>query len=334
MKMRNLIMAVIALVVTVSGCQKIDSPMENEGTKAVFTISDRPDFSGNLTKAVKSEWANGDWVVFVFKPTGENWYGGTLGGTPYIKAAYTVYSSTTGWSEIVLNNTITSDLGEGGEWMAIHHRGEMLTHGTKDETYFMKGTNNVGNWFDKEGTYPLLNYNGGEFMKGTGTYTVTDGVVSLGSVTLNIDPRLFQISVPRELSNMPSGHDEAYMEESTISIVNSTTGANWAVVALKKDVLSFNPTETHGFVFDRSTATGDAGCVVNGEDISYCFAFKNELMIKKPTSSWAFHVRYKTSSEYYKYELLVPVTDKTIAVGTAYRLPGTGWTVTESDSYI
>ena len=61
MKMRNIIMAVIALVITASGCQKIDSADSNSTVKVKFTIADKPVLGDpGQTKAVKTAWAEGD----------------------------------------------------------------------------------------------------------------------------------------------------------------------------------------------------------------------------------------------------------------------------------
>ena len=58
MKMRNIIMAVIALVITASGCQKIDSADSNSTVKVKLTIADKPVLGDpGQTKAVKTAWA-------------------------------------------------------------------------------------------------------------------------------------------------------------------------------------------------------------------------------------------------------------------------------------
>ena len=69
MKIRNLFIAVMTLVLTVTGCSKVDTPSADNDLKFVFEMADKDGFGAD-TKAVKTGWADGDQVVILFKPAG------------------------------------------------------------------------------------------------------------------------------------------------------------------------------------------------------------------------------------------------------------------------
>lgn len=343
MKIRNLFLAVMTLVVTVSSCQKIERDITDNYVKVEFTMGDKPSFGDNQTKAVKAGWNDNDMVVFMFKPNGESWYSTTLPSNKGIRVYYIVYKSLV-WSDLEIVESVIPNLGTGGEYIAIHHRGEMFTDGggtmveDATSTHFTKTDGkNSGIWWLNDGlngVYPLHNYPGGELMLGSGTYTINGGQMSLSPVTMSLDPRIFQISLYSNLKNgegntvLPNGHHILYSDEFTLTVGNGT-GAFLNVVAMKagEDFLSFNPASNDKFIFDRTYATGDATPVFNGNDNSYCFAFKANADIQD-AANWDFQVKYTTpapKAKNYCFQLTLSSAGKSLQAGKAYRLPDNGW---------
>ena len=92
-----------------------------------------------------------------------------------------------------------------------------------------------------------------------------------------------------------------------------------------ENFLSFNPVTNDKFIFDRTYATGDATPVFNGNDNSYCFAFKANADIQD-VSNWDFQVKYTTLySTNYCFQLTLSSEGKSLQPGKAYRLPVKGW---------
>lgn len=337
MKIRNFFLAVMTLVVTVSSCQKIERDVTDNYVKVEFTMGDKPSFGDNQTKAVKADWNDNDMVVFMFKPNGENWYSTTVGSYEGIRVYYIVYKSLV-WSDLEIAEGVITELGTGGEYIAIHHRGEMFTDGGGDmandsqSTHFTKTKGkNSGTWWLNAGLYPLHNYPGGELMLGSGTYTINGGQMSLSPVNMSLDPRIFQISLDPNLKKgdgttaLPKGHDN-YSDKFTLTIEHGG-GAYLNVVAMKagEDFLTFNPVSNNKFIFDRTSATGDATPVLNGNDNSYCFAFKENADIQDE-ANWNFHVKYTTlQSNNFCFQLTLSSEGKSLQAGKAYRLPVNGW---------
>ncbi|MBO5804903.1 MAG: hypothetical protein J6R25_07565 [Bacteroidales bacterium] len=344
MKIRNLFIAVMTLVVTVSSCQKIERDITDNYVKVEFTMGNKPSFGGDSqTKAVKTGWNDNDMVVFMFKPSGENWYHQEISGHKGLRVFYIKYKSLV-WSDLEIVQGVIDILGTSGEYIAIHHRGEMFTDGGSGmasdatTTHFTKSDGkNSGTWWLNDGlngVYPLHNYPGGEIMIGKGTYTINDGQMSLSTVNMSLDPRIFQISLYPNLKNgegttvLPNGHHILYSDEFTLTVGNGT-GAYLNVVAMKagENFLSFNPVSNDKFIFDRTYATGDATPVFNGNDNSYCFAFKANADIQDGPN-WDFQVKYTTpapKAKNYCFQLTLPSAGKSLQAGKAYRLPDNGW---------
>ncbi|MBO7248658.1 MAG: hypothetical protein J6U88_01065 [Bacteroidales bacterium] len=341
MKIRNFFLAVMTLVVTVSSCQKIERDITDNYVKVEFTMGNKPSFDGDSqTKAVKTGWNDNDMVVFMFKPSGENWYHQEISGHKGLRVFYIKYKSLV-WSDLEIVEGVINKLGTSGEYIAIHHRGEMFTDGgvsmsnDATTTHFTKSDGkNSGTWWlndGLDGVYPLHNYPGGELMLGSGTYTINGGQMSLSPVNMSLDPRIFQISLDSNLRKgdgtaaLPHMHNN-YYDKFTLTVRNGG-GAFLNVVAMKKgeNFLSFNPVTNDKFIFDRTYATGDATPVFNGNDNSYCFAFKANTDIQD-VPNWDFQVRYTTlQSNNYCFQLTLSSEGKSLQAGKAYRLPVNGW---------
>ena len=320
MKMRNIIMAVIALVITASGCQKIDSADSNSTVKVKFTIADKPVLGDpGQTKAIKTAWAEGDQVMIIFKPAGATeWYG------PMEKVLHkftTTYTSSV-WSDITLTSQNITDLGESGTYLAIHHRGNVTAIaiptavGTAPNTY--------------DG-YRLNGYEGGEFMSHKGTYTSDGTTITLSTIDLQLYSSLFQFSVSKDITDGSSNpifdnlHTKWFKNlKFRLSIKQTSTPEDlYRVVVLKEGVLYLAPQTTDGFWLDNSTKTGFAQGVLNGEDVSYCFVFS------KPDYATFTHLVFSITDgeDAASYASInIDRNDHTIGIGKSYRLPITGWT--------
>lgn len=318
MKMRNIIMAVIALVITASGCQKIDSAETNSTVKVKFTIADKPVLGEpGQTKAVKTAWAERDSVMIIFKPAGEtNWYG------PMENTLYkftTTYTSSV-WSDITLTSEDITELGESGTYLAIHHRGDVTAKAIPDE---------VGPALNPYDGYKLNGYKGGEFMSHKGTYTSDGTTITLSTIDLQLYSSLFQFSVSKDITDGSSNpiFNNLYTTwfknlRFKLSIKqNSDPEDLYRVVALKRGVLYLAPQTTDGFWLDNSTKSGFAEGVLNGEDVSYCFVFKT------PEDATFTHLVFSiTNGENDFASINIDRNDHTIGIGKSYRLPLTGWT--------
>ncbi len=320
MKFRNIIMAVIALVITASGCQKIDRADSNSTVKVKFTIADKPVLGDpGQTKAVKTAWAEGDSVMIIFKPAGAtNWYG------PMEDALYkftTTYTSSV-WSDITLTSQNITDLGESGTYLAIHHRGKVTAKAIPSEVGTAPNTYNG---------YQLDGYKGGEFMSHKGTYTSDGTTITLSTIDLQLYSSLFQFSVSKDITDGSSNpiFNNAYSTwfknlKFRLSIKqNSSPEDLYRVVALKRGVLYLAPQTTNGFWLDNSTKSGFAEGVLNGEDVSYCFVFS-----KPEDATFTDLVFSITNGENAASFASINIdrNDHSIKIGKSYRLPLTGWT--------
>lgn len=322
MKLKNLFLAVMTVVIAASGCQKIDSPVQDDRIKVEFTIADKPVLGDNgQTKAVKTAWANGDQVLFIFKNSGDTkWYGAGSA----IKGFLTTYNSEgDSWSELSIDESQLTALGTGGVFIAIHHRGSFTTE-TLDETTTV----------NTETAWKLENYAGGEFMKCKGTYTVSDGVVKLSTVNMELDSRLFQISASAYLKNSSDARliennaiAKMVMKNSTLTVKNPDMSGvpHLNIVSMKADMLYILPDSDNVFYFDNSSGTTDAAAVINGNDASYCFAHTSSILYFPANLRFTINGTYSSTS--LNTYLDLSSTGKSLAKGKAYRLPESGWVV-------
>ena len=167
------IVAAIVLALGVVGCAKDEAPAKKD-IKLSFSVASKDGFDS--TRAVKSDWAVGDQILVLFK-VGENWLvekANTKANTLTL-----TYDGDGSWS--ATQNDWSEELidSESGEFFAIHYRGDIS---------LIKGDSGINAC--------QFNYKAGELLRMEGgQYSVADGVMDLGTLTLRLRDDAVQFSV-------------------------------------------------------------------------------------------------------------------------------------------
>lgn len=306
MKIRNLFIAAMTLVLAAASCQKIDRTETQEKVNIEFTVADKPSFEGDKTKAIKSNWADGDKILIFLRSRGNEW----LINDPLTLT----YSSSTGWSSSDISPETHQILGPYVKYVAIHHRGDITYSNEKITSGSITG-------------YQLEGYNGGELMMYSGLGTKGGSNVILGEITMALDSRLVQFSVSKTIFD-PSEAINKY----SMNIYKDNT-SNLAMVALKRGFVFFNPEDENVFLVDCTEATDKAQQVENGNDLSFCFFHPTGISIIP--SIWKFELYRKvnvigSSAQVTSITINISTEGKSIVAGKAYRLPETGYNRTEN----
>ena len=239
---RLLIAATLLFAAGFMGCAKSDDAPMNKDIKVEFSVAGKDCF--NTTRAVKSDWANGDQILILFK-TGDNWLGKENSKDNTITLTYNASASTwaltkNNWDDDLTNST-------SGEFMAIHYR----------------GTIGIGN---KDGNdYYLSNYTGGEILSMKGEYTITDGLMILPTLALKMRDDAVQFSVEGLASNSDTwqllvNHDKDNASDCAASDPTSP-------------ILAYTPTNVQISSTNLRTTFYNAQWMVgavNGYDLSFC----------------------------------------------------------------
>ena len=287
---RLLIAATLLFAAGFMGCAKSDDAPMNKDIKVEFSVAGKDCF--NTTRAVKSDWANGDQILILFK-TGGNWLGKENSKDNTITLTYNASASTwaltkNNWDDDLTNST-------SGEFMAIHYR----------------GTIGIGN---KDGDdYYLSNYTGGEILSMKGEYTITDGLMILPTLALKMRDDAVQFSVKGLASNSDTwqllvNHDKENASDCAASDPTSP-------------ILAYTPTTVQISSINLQTTFYNAQWMVgavNGYDLSFCGrldsgnneALKNYMFILKNTVT--------DKKYYFNYQ---PTTFEKFTEKTAYLLP-------------
>lgn len=168
-------------------------------------------------------------------------------------------------------------------------------------------------------------------MSHKGTYTSDGTTITLSTIDLQLYSALFQFSVSKDITDGSSSpifsnaHSIWFKNlKFRLSIKqNSTPEDLYRVVALKEGVLYLAPQTTSGFWLDNSTKSGFAQGVLNGEDVSYCFVFKEQE--DATFTHLVFSITDGEDAASYA-SINIDRNDHTIEIGKSYRLPLTGWT--------
>lgn len=346
MKIRNLFIAVMTLVLTVTGCSRVDNPTADDSLKFVFEIADKGGFGAD-TKAVKTAWADEDMVYILFKPTGaEECLVSKNGDKKYPIYATTTYSYDQDAWDLVYNVEV-GDLGTGGKYYAIHHRGYI---DMDDKTGMGKDC------------FPLNTYAGGELLSYVGDYTVDGNTVNLGVIRMKMDERIFQVSIGMQLwlnttpettfwlndfynndraTLIDDGNDEWIEESVVMSIYNDiVNNPGWA--SLQPGAVSVDLKDEKIFVYNEDEEYKEnATAVLNYDEDTdmneVSFYFADYKGITTPEDTYGFFVKRYNSEigEYYYPEDLrsfylfvnYDYKDRKIISGNAYRLPAVGWSL-------
>jgi len=306
--MKKIIIAAFAACALLAACtEKESAPVQNNDVKVVFEIADKAGF-GQDTKAVKAAWAAGDQILVIFRANdGVNQGQGFLTDDCEVNTLRFVYDGSA-WGLQDNNVSDLAQLGSSGQYFAIHHR----VFGEDDIVF--SGTDCV-----------LTNYEGGELLQATDSYTVSDGVLTLATVKMGMAlyGEQFQISVP----DLPSGNWKMYICNN-----NMIDGANPLFWLSKESGL-----EDGGVYFnDSNSQLGNysghySPGVWNGDDMSFVSRaaswWESDKGYQK-YSTYKFLVTDGTKENSYIYVKSRGVWDGaqiefefTLTGGHAYRLP-------------
>ena len=288
---RLLIAATLLFAAGFVACDKSDDTSVEKDIKVEFSVAGKDCF--NTTRAVKSDWANGDQILILFK-TGGAWLGKENSKDNTITLTYNASASTwaltkNNWDDDLTNST-------SGEFLAVHYRGDMGLGASEGSLGY------------------LFNYTAGEVLHMSGgTYTITDGVMTLSTLVLKLSNDAVQFSVQYLASNSDTwemwvaydnkGGDYKYPGDSASPV----QGYNAGKVLYRTD---------GGFLGTYGNEW--MSNVVNGSDRSFFGTFDNGN--DEVTTRYVFVLKNVTKTKYYKFEY-APSPFVKLAGKNAYLLP-------------
>lgn len=293
--MKKILFAAVALVLAAgfTACSKEEAAPDNM-VKVEFAVADKAGFGAD-SRAVKTAWAEGDQIMVLFKPTSGSW----LIAEESIKELLILQYTGSAWT--VANLPTEVDLGSSGHYAAIHYR-----------VAAEKNCGIAGSYLDN---YYFTNYAGGEvlyYMGDEAQYTLADGKLNLGTISLAMSEIAIQFSV----KNLASVEGEWYLA----SVDHTWTGSEYIgdgdspTVGFQAQTPAFNPSNnSYLTTFSEEWATP----VVNGADRSFFFTTDNEW---DSATALTFLLQNKATWKTYKYEYK-PEPFVMPAVAKAYLLP-------------
>ena len=278
--MKKMLFAAVALVLAAgfTACSKEEAAPDNI-VKVEFAVADKAGFD-TAARAVKTAWAEGDQIMVLFKPTEGNWLISMNSTQELLILKYT------GSAWVVSNMPAnTASLGSAGNYAAIHYRVPA------DKSCGIAGLYTIT-------TYYFTNYAGGEvlyYMGDEAQYTLADGKLNLGTISLAMDETAIQFSV----KNLASVEGEWYL---------ALADQKWT-----RGYISNYFSPTNGFqaqtpAFDTSGGSLStlsyvwATPVVNGADRSFFFTVDNPQWIEATKLTFVLENRATTPTTTYKYE--------------------------------
>ena len=251
--MKKLFMVAMAIVVAAGfvACTKED--VSAPTYKVEFTVGDKGGFDVN-SRAVKTEWAAGDQILIITKPMSGGYNEVAIPNSD-ANCIRLIYNGSAWTVDRALTAEEIAARGEMGPWYAIHYR-------VKEDKKVGLGADAGG------GDVRLANYYGGEVLECTGVFTITDGVVNLGAINmeLSVYDSLVQVSVP--------GLDLVENPDWKLTVLTgnyssgSYTGFNhYCFSALWANKVFFRPTPGVSNYVNYQ----DTPYVVNGTDASFVF---------------------------------------------------------------
>ena len=293
-------MALMMLVVSTS-CNKenvADTETITEQLVFNYTVGDKP---GSVdTKALKSDWANGDQIIVVFYHD-YNW--------DTTKPLVIEYDGSS-WVTKVAPTAEGWDVAKSMKYLAVHYR-------RYDNTQNMS-CGEVSNSF-----YRFQNVHGGEIFEQLGVPSVVGAEVSL-TIDLDFSESIFLVSIPGLDSaddwrlglidgETPSGKIATY--DVSVHYPVSRYGDNIKSGSLTHSVTSSNNKVTIDSPLNANGAL--ARCVQNDGQITFAFRYNTS---KKTPATYTFLLSKgmcSPSNDKYVYT----VTDVTFAGKKAYKLP-------------
>ena len=173
--MRRLFIAAAAMFLAAGfvACDKNDDASVAKDIKVEFSVAAKDGF--NTTRAVKSDWADGDQILILFRTEEGNMLVSANSNDNTITLTYDAGTRTweltkNNWGDELINSS-------SGGFLAVHYRG---TIGVGEDFY---------------GNYKCANFTGGEVLKMQGQYTIADGIMTLPELALTMQEDIVQFSV-------------------------------------------------------------------------------------------------------------------------------------------
>lgn len=234
------------------GCTKSEDVPANRDIRVEFSVASKDSF--DTTRAVKSDWAVDDQILVVFK-VGDTWL--TEKANTKNNTLTLTYTEDGSWSATQNNWSDELKGSEGGEFFAIHYRGDIS---------FIEGEI----WIDA----CQFNYTGGEVLRMEGgQYSVEDGVMDLGKLTLKLRDDAVQFSVQDLAKNEDSWLLAVYYD---INNIDEDNDSLCVVLATYEGCVTFSEGKM-GLLDDAPHMYFvDIEGVVNDDDLSFFSHFDQE----------------------------------------------------------
>lgn len=245
------IVAAIVLALVVVGCAKDEAPAKKD-IKLSFSVASKDGFDS--TRAVKSDWADGDQILVLFK-VGDNWLtekANTKANTLTLRYAEdgSWKATQNDWSDELIGS-------QSGEFFAIHYRGDIS---------LIEGES----WIDA----CQFNYKGGEVLRmEDGQYSVEDGVMDLGQLTLKLRDDAVQFSVQDLAKNKDEWVLAVYYDKEYLEDIND---AYCVVLGTFEGCVTFSDGKMGLFDDVSHQYFVDITGVVNDNDLSFFSHFDEE----------------------------------------------------------
>lgn len=223
--------------------------------KVEFTVGDKGGFEAG-SRAVKTDWAAGDQILIITKPL-SGAYNDVAIPNSDDNCIRLIYNGSAWTVDRALTAEEITARGTHGPWYAIHYR-------VKEDKKVGLGTDFGG------GDVQLANYYGGEVLECTGVLTITDGVINLGEINMELGfyDGLVQVSVPGlDLVEHPAWKLTVLTGDYVSG--NYAAYAHDCFTALWADKIYFVPSPALGCYANYK----DTPYVVNGTDASFVFRF-------------------------------------------------------------
>ena len=291
MKKLFVLAATVVLAVGFVGCAKEDSAPAMKDIKVEFSVADKDGFAE--TRAVKNAWADGDQILILFSPTNPSTWLGTENSKD--NTLTLTYSKSMGWSATKNNWSEVLTNSTKGFFLAVHYRGDMA----------------LGAKIDNSSYY--FNYTAGEVLvQQDGIYTITDGVMDLGTLALKLRDGAVQFSV----QSLASNRDDWEMwvtfdDEISYQYPNDATSP---VEGYNENKVYYRLSSGHLGKYSSEWMSN----VINGDDRSFFGTFDNGN--DKVTTRYVFVLKNVTKTKYYKFEY-APYTFAPLEEKAAYLLP-------------
>lgn len=272
MKKLFVLAATVVLAVGFVGCAKEDSAPAMKDIKVEFSVADKDGFAE--TRAVKNAWADGDQILILFRPNPGTWLGTENSKDNTLTLTYSKsvgwYAIKNNWSEALTNSTK-------GFFLAVHYRGDMA----------------LGAKIDNSSYY--FNYTAGEVLvQQDGIYTITDGVMDLGTLALKLRDGAVQFSVQSLASN--SDDWEMWVTFDNEISYQYPNDATSPVGGYNENKVFYTLSSGHIGKYSSEWMSN----VINGDDRSF-FGYLDSAN-DRVTEKYIFVLKNETNDKYYKFE--------------------------------